>query len=204
MQTTAIPHPSAAERLLGQLATDSAALLRCEIELSAARRVPELRRQALDSAQAALAVVCPLLAAAALSWAAVVSMSNVVPNWAAPLVVSAGWLGVGAVLIHRLMRTDPGRGMLWRAGPEELDEMVERCQLARDAAEARVRTTSGLLASELVHAGLDHGIEEAMHRAEAEIVAIEDGMPILSEAAGILIAPGRLGITLIARALRYR
>jgi hypothetical protein len=204
MQTAAIPHPSAAERLLGQLATDSAALLRCEIELSAARRVPELRRQALDSAQAALAVVCLLLAAAALSWAAVVSMSNVVPNWAAPLVVSAGWLGVGAVMIHRLMRTDPGRGMLWRAGPEELDEMVERCQLARDAAEARVRATSSLLASELVHAGLDHGIEEAMHRAEAEIVAIEDGMPILSEAAGILIAPGRLGITLIARALRYR
>jgi len=68
MQTAAIPHPSAAERLLGQLATDSAALLRCEIELSAARRVPELRRQALDSAQAALAVVCLLLAAAALSW----------------------------------------------------------------------------------------------------------------------------------------
>ena len=77
MQSAAIPHPSDAERLLGQLAADSAALLRCEIELSAAERVPELRRQALDGAQAALAVVCLLLAAAALSWAAVVSMSNV-------------------------------------------------------------------------------------------------------------------------------
>ena len=82
--------------------------------------------------------------------------------------------------------------------------MLERCQRARDAAEARVRVTSGRLASELVHAGLDHGIEDAMHRAESEIVAIENGMPILSDAAGILIAPGRLGITLIARALRYR
>jgi hypothetical protein len=204
MQSAAIPHPSDAERLLGQLAADSAALLRCEIELSAAERVPELRRQALDGAQAALAVVCLLLAAAALSWAAVVSMSNVMPNWASPLLVSAGWLGAGAILIHRLMGTDPGRGMLWRAGPEELDEMLERCQRVRDAAEARVRVTSGRLASELVHAGLDHGIEDAMHRAESEIVAIENGMPILSDAAGILIAPGRLGITLIARALRYR
>lgn len=61
MQTAAIPHPSAADRLLGQLATDSAALPRCEIELSAAGRVPELRRQVLDGAQAALAVVCLLL-----------------------------------------------------------------------------------------------------------------------------------------------
>jgi hypothetical protein len=204
MQTAANPHPPDAERLLGQLATDSAALLRCEIELSAARRVPELRRQALDGALATLAVVCLLLAAAALSWAAVVSMSNVVPDWASPLVVSAGWLGVAAVLIHRLMGTDPGRGMLWRAGPEELDEMLERCRCARDAAEARVRVTSGLLASELVHAGIDHGIHDAIHQAEAEIVAIENGMPILSEAAGVLIAPGRLGITLITRALRYR
>jgi len=99
-------------------------------------------------------------------------MSNVVPNWAAPLVVSAGWLGVGAILIHRLMRTDPGRGMLWRAGPEELDEMVERCQLARDAAEARVRATSGLLASELVHAGLGQTLNATVIKTGAVLIII--------------------------------
>ena len=74
--------------LTEQLGRAVGALLQREVELSAARNRPALRRVAL----AAVAAVAFATAFALANWAAVRSLDSVLPGWAAPLVLAGAWL----------------------------------------------------------------------------------------------------------------
>ena len=94
--------PKSSDVLLGELVHEIAALARREVELAAVRHGPQVRQVVIELSAALTAGAALLLAAAALSWAAVQGLALAIPSWSASLVVAAGILDAAEFFDGRL------------------------------------------------------------------------------------------------------
>jgi hypothetical protein len=88
--------------LLDQLARELGTLATCEARIAASRHRPEIRRAARDVAVALLAGLAFLTAFGLANVAAVQGLSNAISDWAAALVLAAGWTAAGLLLARYL------------------------------------------------------------------------------------------------------
>jgi len=214
--------PERVSDLLQSTGRDAATLAVRELELATALRARELRRTAFVTA-AALGAALALLTAFALgNWAAVVALTSVFPDWLAPLVLAAGWVIVGVVLLV-FVRRSVERSVLrrwWRAIRTDPVDSVAAFELARDDAR-RVMSDSldkvtGTLAREageqigqaavpLAGGAAIGAVEGVFDAADDMSDAVEDAVPggaVFNRAVDIVLAPGRLGIRVTRRVTR--
>ena len=78
-----------ASDLSGELARQLSTLVRRDVEVAAAERLPTLRRALLDAVATVLVVVSALFAVAALAVAGGLAAAVAIPGWAAALGVAA-------------------------------------------------------------------------------------------------------------------
>ncbi|MDQ3856831.1 MAG: phage holin family protein [Actinomycetota bacterium] len=208
MAGRAAPKRESAE-LLGQLARELSTLVRREVEVAAAERVPTLRRALLDLAAVAAVAVAVLFALAALTVAGERALATAVPGWSAALLVGAVWGALAAVGAFLLLRP--------RAQPREREELVGLLQMvarrdgleklqasrreARDEADEQVRATSDSLVRALLDEVVEHQAHALPHVAARQLeTAAEAAAPdLLSEALTLLTAPARAGLTVLGR-----
>jgi hypothetical protein len=204
--------PSVTE-LLVRLGRDVSILVFCETHLAAARNLPEVRRTARDIAGALVAGLAFLTAFAFANVAALHGLTAVISPWLAALVLCLVWLAVGLALVIALMfRAGQVTGWKWwrvfRAGREESLEDLER---ARVAAEQSVRETLAELApamtveiasasvgaaGDMADGVVDAG-EDLLEGSEDFVEGIAEDIPgggVVSQAWGVVLMPGRIGI----------
>ena len=78
--------------LVEQLGRDASALTFYEVQLAASHRVPQVREALQGIIVVALIAIAFVTAFALANWAAASALSNVVPDWAAPLILAAAWV----------------------------------------------------------------------------------------------------------------
>jgi len=163
--------------LLGQLARELSALVRRDVEVAAAERVPTLRRALLDMAALGAVAVAALFALTALTVAGGWALASALAGWAAALVVAGAWALVAAVAAAVLLRP--------RAQPREreelfgllqmlsrkhrLDELQSSREEARGEAEEEMRQTSAALVKALLDEAAEHQVEALPAVAKREI-----------------------------------
>jgi Putative Actinobacterial Holin-X, holin superfamily III len=195
--------------LLGELARELSVLVRRDIEVAAAERLPILRRAFLDLAALVAVLLAGLLALAACTVAAGVAIAAVVPGWAATLIVAAAWAVVAAGVALVLLRP--------RAQPREREELIGLLQLvsrehrleelhssreeARDEADQEVRRTSAALVKALLDEATEHQVEAlpAVTKQEVANAAQAAAPDLLTDAIALLTAPARAGLTVLER-----
>lgn len=195
--------------LLGELARELSVLVRRDIEVAAAERLPILRRAFLDLAALVAVLLAGLLALAACTVAAGVAIAAVVPGWAAALIVAAAWAVVAAGVALVLLRP--------RAQPREREELIGLLQLvsrehrleelhssreeARDEADQEVRRTSAALVKALLDEATEHQVEAlpAVTKQEVANAAQAAAPDLLTDAIALLTAPARAGLTVLER-----
>ena len=163
-----------------RLRADMAVLASCEAQLAAGRHETQLRRRAVDVA-GPLAIAFTLLTAFGLANAAAVyALSNVMPDWAAALVLAGAWILVGALLAFALrVRADRGEGWAWwkllAGGTPEGRRLLEerRARAAED-----VRASLERLAAPLSRQAASAAVPVASH------VASEMAGAVAGEVAG--------------------
>ena len=196
--------------LLQHAGRDAATLALREVELATAQHAPELRRAAYVTAAALGAALALLTAFALANWAAVVGLSSVFSEWLAPLVLAAGWVTVGVVLLA-LVRRSVERSSVrrwWRAIQTDPADSIVAFEHARDDARQvmgdSLETVTATLAKQVGQAavplagGAVAGAAEGIIDAADEISdTVEDAVPggaVINRAVDIVLAPGRLGI----------
>ena len=210
LEETEAEAPERASDLLQHAGRDAATLVLREVELATAQHAPELRRTAYVTAVALGAALTLLTAFALANWAAVVALSSVFPEWLAPLVLAAGWVTVGVVLLA-LVRRSVDRSPLrrwWRAIQTDPADSIVVFEHARDDARQvmgdSLETVTATLATQIGQAAVPlagdavTGAAEGVIDAADEISdAVEDAVPggaVINRAVDIVLAPGRLGI----------
>lgn len=182
------------DELLGELAHETAVLVRREMELAAVRHGPQLRQVAIELAAALAAGVALLLAFAALSWAAIQALALAIPSWSAALVVAAGWALVAALLL----RLDHPRRLLRRLAQET--SSVDSAEQNRDRAEQDVKATAERLGRTLARETAERELRSGVAAAERMVGSAEaEAEDLLKELIVALLAPGRAGISLLER-----
>ncbi len=193
--------------LLGQLARELSTLVRRDVEVAAAERLPTLRRALLDTAAVAAVAVAALFALAALSVAGGWALATVIAAWAAALVVAGGWAVIAAAAAAVLLRP--------RAQPRErelvgllqllsrkhrLKELQARREEGRDEAEKQLRHTSGALVTALLDEAAEHQLKALPAVAAREVGKAEaDAGELIAEALALLTAPARAGLGALGR-----
>ena len=196
-------------------------LVRRELELVAARNAPAVGRAGRDVALAVGAGIAFAAAFALANWAAVVALSNALPNWLAPLVLAAAWCVLAATLLVTLRPRY--RGLRPWIGDSR--DLVSDREQARDEAAAGLREAVDVLAGaaadealaqirdavvpatdDIFDAGeevLDVG-EDVLDAADELTDSLEDDVPAGSLVNGALdfaLYPGRLSIRIARVAL---
>jgi hypothetical protein len=174
------PSQDSAAELLGQLAAEISLLVRNDVELSAAHRIPEARRLARELTAALAVAVAAILALGALTWAGIDGLATALPAWSAALVVAAAWAALAALLLQ----LDHPRRLLARLRDETTVDAIVHVELERAEAERAMKTTAERLADAL-------GREAAEHELRAPVERVEH---LLERA---LLAPGKAGLSLI-------
>jgi Putative Actinobacterial Holin-X, holin superfamily III len=208
--------------LLEQLGRELSELGMSEAQLEAARNMPEVRRAARDIVGALVIVVAALTAFAFLNVAAMDGLSRVLTAWLAALVLAAGWIAVGGVLLFGLMGR-ARRWLLWivlKAPPTEAREELHR---ERDAAGGAALSTlerlgpalavqialaavpkagevAGDVASGVVEAG--DNVLEAADEIVAEFTEELPGGGVVNQVWAVALKPGRFGIRVATTVLR--
>jgi len=194
--------------LLGQLARELSALVRRDVEVAAAERLPTLRRALLDMAALGAVAVAALFALTALTVAGGWALAGALAGWAAALVVAGAWALVAAVAAAVLLRP--------RAQPREreelfgllqmlsrkhrLDELQSSREEARGEAEEEMRQTSAALVKALLDEAAEHQVEALPAVAKREIGKVEaDAGELIAEALAVLTAPARAGLDALGR-----
>jgi putative superfamily III holin-X len=182
--------PETSDELLGELAHQFAVLIRCDLELTAAERAPELRQFAVDVGAVAAAASAALLAFATLSAAAVLGLAHAVSAWVAALIVGGAWCLV-TVLMLRLGHVDRLRKRLASGGHEDA---VAAARVARKEAEDAIKVAAARLAHVMVRQTAAHEVE-AVVAAEKRIAdhVERDVEAILRELVGALSIPEKAG-----------
>jgi hypothetical protein len=208
-----VPDPSTnsggkSAELLGQLARELSALVRRDVEVAAAERLPTLRRALLDMTAVAAVAVAALFAFAGLSVAAGWALASAIAGWAAALVVAGTWAvlaAAGAAVLLR-PRAQPREGenlfgllqMLSRN--HRLDELQSSREDARDDAEEQMRQTSGALVKALLDEAAEHQLKALPALAKREVGKAEaDAGEMIAEALAVLTAPARAGLGALGR-----
>lgn len=210
LEGTEAEAPERVSDLIQHAGRDAATLALREVELATAQHAPELRRAAYVTAAALGAALALLTAFALANWAAVVGLSSVFSEWLAPLVLAAGWVTVGVVLLA-LVRRSVERSSVrrwWRAIQTDPADSIVAFEHARDDARQvmgdSVETVTATLAKQVGQAavplagGAVAGAAEGIIDAADEISdTVEDAVPggaVINRAVDIVLAPGRLGI----------
>jgi hypothetical protein len=167
-----------------------------DVELAAAERLPEARRAASEVAVAAGGLVALLFAAAALSWAAGIGLSDAIPGWACALVIAGAWLITAAVLL----RHDYARQLRSRFSPESQAAVIASNQAERQQAEQEIRHTAERLAEALLKKAEAQGLRAASTAAERGVHAAEhEASHLLHQLADALCDPGKTGLSFLER-----
>jgi hypothetical protein len=186
-------HDSAGE-LLGRLTLELSQLVRSDLELAAAERGRELRRLAVELAAVLAVAVASLLALIALSSAAAYALAELLPTWAAALVVAGGW----TALVVLLAQIDHPRGLLRRLTAKGGEEQVARATRQREDAEQALRQTAERLERAVAREGVEREAHASVERAEELAGRVEtrldDPARVLAE---LVFAPGKAGLALL-------
>lgn len=184
------PAVETSDELLGELAHQFAVLVRCDLELTAAERAPELRQVAVEIGAVAAAAATALLAFVAFSSAAVLGLTHVVPAWGAALIVAGAW-SLATLLLLRLGQFDRLRKRL-AAGSQE--QTIAAARLARKEAEEAIKVAAAKLARVMVRETAAHEVE-AVVAAEKRIAdnVERDVESILKELVEALSIPDKAG-----------
>jgi hypothetical protein len=197
-----------AAELLGQLARELSALVRRDVEVAAAERLPALRRALLDVAAVRTVGVAGLFALAALSVATGWALASVAAGWTAALFVAGAWaliaLLAAAVLLrpgaHRREREDLLGLLQLLSGTRALEQVQSAREDARDAAEAKIRETSAALVRTLLEEAAERQLKALPALAKRELDKAEpDAAPLLAGALALLTAPARAGLGALGR-----
>jgi Putative Actinobacterial Holin-X, holin superfamily III len=187
--------------LLGALARQLSALVRRDIEVSAAERLPVVRRTLLDVAAVWVVAVAGLFALAAASVAGSRAAAALVPTWGAALIVAGVWTVIAllAAVILLRPRTQSERdeliGLLQiLARDHELDALQASREDARDEAEAEMRQTARTLVATLLHEVTEHQVRSLPAVAKREVGKAEaDVTQLVAETISLIAAPARGG-----------
>ncbi len=194
--------------LLEQLGRELSALAFYETRLTASRHKTQVRRAARDVAVALVVALAFLTAFALANAAAVRGLSEVLPDWLAPLVLAAAWVAVGVVLALYL-----------RARAKRLGGSGKSAEEARAEAEQAVRKTLERLAPALskeialaavpMASGMASGVvdasEELIEDADEIVDAITENMPgggVVNQVWDFVLMPGRLGVRVATTVLK--
>jgi hypothetical protein len=202
-------HEDSVTELLEQLAREVGTLVATETRLEASRRAPELRRAGRDVALAAAAALALLSAFVLANAAAVHGLATTMPDWAAPLVLGAAWVAVGAVLAlalrARVKEIKAGTGTSPHAARDEAERAVRETlgrlvpAISREIALAAVPIAGGI-AEGVVDAG-----EELLDDIDDYVEDIVDDVPgggVVSQMWDVALIPGRLGIRVVTAFFR--
>jgi len=185
--------PQASDELIGRLAHELSLLIRSDVELSALERGPVLRKVAIEAAVTLLSGLVLLLSLAAVGWAAILGLANIVPRGVAALLVAAGWAAIGGLLL----RFGPPHRLWRRLTRETHEQRLASAQLHRREAERSVRETAADLGRALMHEARDrelHAAASAAHRVGA--AAEHEVEAVLKELGRALNVPAKAGRTL--------
>jgi hypothetical protein len=181
-----------ASYLLGQLSDEFSRLVRYDLELAAAERIPAVHEASLDGAVLAGGIVAACFGLAGLSWAAVAGLEHVMSAWASPLVVAGAW----ALVAAGLLASGRSRRLLARASVERSRQAVETTRLARAGAEHEIRATAERFVEALLREAPEQGAAAAEWLVERGVGTVEaDIRRLFSEFADLLGTSGKtLGI----------
>jgi hypothetical protein len=206
-ERAAKPERESAE-LVGELARELSALVRRDIEVAAAERLPMLRRAFLDVAAIAAVSVAGLFALAWLSVAGGRLAATSMPAWAAALVIAGVWglvsLVIAAVLFRpRAQPSDRQElfGLLQMlARTNRLEELQSAREEARDEAEHEMRQTSETLVETVFDEAAEHQLKALPGVAKRELER-GDVHPTetLTEMLALLAIPARAGWEALGR-----
>jgi Putative Actinobacterial Holin-X, holin superfamily III len=197
-----MPHPSggggkeseASDELIGELAHKVSLLIRSDVELSAVNRGPALREVASELALAVLAGLVFLLALAAISWAGILGLANLMRREVAALLVAAWWAASSALLL----RYGPPHRLWLRLTRETHEQRLLSAQRDRGDAEHAVRETAARLGAAVMHETGERELRAATSAAERVGAAAEDEVEaLLRELRRALNVPARAGKTLL-------
>jgi hypothetical protein len=199
--------------LVRRLGREAATLVRSELELASACRIPAIQREARDGLALMVIGAAAMLAAGAATWAGVRAF-DVGPGWLAPLVFALLWAAVAVGLALRLVRggaVSDARVVLGAAtGPENHDELIGRYQRERDRAEHEIMVTAEHLAVAIGRMVEQRELKAAramIERETTEVIEREAGAveseatSLLTEAVDAFTAPGRFAVSILGRTL---
>ena len=174
--------------LLGQLSDEFSRLVRYDLELAAAERIPAVHEAALDGAVLAGAIVAACFGLAGLSWAAVAGLEHVISAWASPLVVAGVW----ALVAAGLLASRRSRRLLARASVERSRKGVETTRAARAEAEREIRATAEQFAEAVLREAPAQGAAAAEWLVERGVGNVkQDVRRLFSELSDVLRASGK-------------
>jgi len=183
-------------RLLGQLAHELSQLVRSDIELAAAERLPEARRALMELVVLAAGLVALVFALAAATWAAVRGLTLVIPGWSSPLVVAGAWLTLAVLLLVH----DYPRRLVAQLSTERHGRVIASSRAEREQAEETIRSTAEQLAQALLREAETQGLRAASSLAKHGIKEAEaETRHLLTELANALFAPGKAGLSILDR-----
>jgi Putative Actinobacterial Holin-X, holin superfamily III len=216
----------AAEERLGvtelaeRLGRDVGALLQRELELSAARNSPALRRTARTIVAWSVAGIAFATAFALANWAAVQALDAVLPGWAAPLVLAAAWAVLGGALVATmLLRSPESAGVGWWSVLTNGEGVVAECERARDQAQHVVHETLGELAAAVgreaeariasavvpIAGGIVDAGEDLVEGADEMLEDVVEDLPggsLVGQAVDLVLLPGRWSLRIVTTALK--
>jgi len=181
-------------------------LLRRELELALAERLPEIRRSADELALGLAAAAAGLIGVAVLTWAVLRALSHAIPDWAGGLILGTLWLAVAIALARRSGRplvrawARLSAGGRADAGERSHAAIVQERRNARYRAEIAVRERAEELVGAVLHELAQH--EEASLEEGVEAVEKRSGAVIGEIVKWTVGAP--TGLVLMALGLRTR
>jgi hypothetical protein len=181
-------------------------LVLADLELAAAKKLPEVRRVLLDTVLLVALALAGLGAAGAFTWAAVRAVGEVAGGWRAPLLVGLGWLSIaaGASLLARraLRRREPGgcAGLALLFHERHHDRAVQERRRERERADKEIRSTAEALVGSAGHEVLDQELDAARTRLKEEVADLGGGGDeVVDEILAALLAPARISRSLLTK-----
>jgi hypothetical protein len=169
-------------------------LVRWELELSAARRAPQVRAASRELVAAVVSAAGLFLALAVVTFAIEQALTLAVRPWLAAAIVAGGWVCIAGLLL--------GFDLPWRLKRrlDELDskETLEAAMAGRADAEAGAREAAARFARSLADEVVRHERDQIAQGAQNLRDTVErDTEAALREILDALLAPGRAGIGLL-------
>ena len=209
-----------------QVARDAGIVAFRGAEVVTNRRLPEVRRAALDLASVAGVAVALVTAFAFGNWAAASALSTAVRDWVAALILASTWIVVAVLLAALLLRGERSLPRNWRRllardvaatlpdHQQALDDAQRTLRNSLDqlaeaigaAAEQKIAAAILPLAGGMVEVGEEmvDATDEVIEAADEITDVIEEEVPggmVVNRAFDFALAPGRFGIRIVRTVL---